>query len=281
LILSLVLIGAAIGQKTGTHWDVALPVTNFGLLTHLLLIQDIFPSTYGQINHGMWSISVEWRIYFLFPLLLLSWRRLGAVVTTVATIVLSFALSHKLHNAPIAYSGTVEYVGLFAMGMLGADIVFRTTPPDKVKARNTAWIATFFISTAILAALAKIKFQGALAFDFFFSLSGMSLLIITCFSPSSPVTHFLSWKPIRSLGLAGYSLYLIHAPLLQLIQQYLLQGHFESNFTMFWALVFIGIPLILLATWGFFIAVEHRFVLLNQKISADAQLKQEAAQSVG
>lgn len=71
MALSLLLIWLFINQKTGTHWDVSLPVTNKSILTHLILMQDAL-GDYATINHAFWSISVEWRIYFLFPLLVWS-----------------------------------------------------------------------------------------------------------------------------------------------------------------------------------------------------------------
>jgi peptidoglycan/LPS O-acetylase OafA/YrhL len=38
LALSLVLIGTVIGKKTGTHWDCSIPVTTFGIVTHVLVV---------------------------------------------------------------------------------------------------------------------------------------------------------------------------------------------------------------------------------------------------
>jgi peptidoglycan/LPS O-acetylase OafA/YrhL len=67
LAISLLLIWTVIGQKTNTHWDASLPADGKAIWTHLLLLQDVFQDTSARINHVMWSISVEWRIYFLFP----------------------------------------------------------------------------------------------------------------------------------------------------------------------------------------------------------------------
>ena len=75
LALSLALATTAISADTGTHWDAALPVTVKGVVLHVLLLQD-FALT-GQINHALWSIALEWHIYFLFPLILWLRRRLG------------------------------------------------------------------------------------------------------------------------------------------------------------------------------------------------------------
>jgi peptidoglycan/LPS O-acetylase OafA/YrhL len=52
LVFSLLLIRLAIGRKTGMHWDNSLPVTEKAVITHLLLIQDLFRDTSAKINHA-------------------------------------------------------------------------------------------------------------------------------------------------------------------------------------------------------------------------------------
>ena len=77
LALSLLLIWLAIGRSTGTLWDTCLPADDKGVLTHLFLVQDLARGENSKINYPLWSISVEWRIYFLFPLLVALRRRWG------------------------------------------------------------------------------------------------------------------------------------------------------------------------------------------------------------
>src|SRR5579883_2718019 len=94
LAVCLMLIALCIGQKTGGHWDCAIPVTRQGLLTHLFLVQDIFGNS--EIDYPMWSVAVEWHIYFLFPVLVLCWKRYGAALTTIILLLLSYNLCHTL-----------------------------------------------------------------------------------------------------------------------------------------------------------------------------------------
>lgn len=63
LAISIILIKTMIGAQTGTHWDISLPLTYAGIITHLLLVHDLLNSTMFKINHAFWSISVEYRIY--------------------------------------------------------------------------------------------------------------------------------------------------------------------------------------------------------------------------
>ena len=126
--LSLLLIATLIGSKTGTHWDVSIPVTTKDVIEHLLLVQDLFSETTPKINHSLWSIAVEWQIYFLFPLILFFWRELGAIRTTLVALASSSLLFFVLSYSPslnLSLSSTCpHYIGLFTLGMLAAEISY-------------------------------------------------------------------------------------------------------------------------------------------------------------
>ncbi|TMA81997.1 MAG: acyltransferase [Deltaproteobacteria bacterium] len=62
LLCSLLLIGTVIGQPSGTHWDVSLPVTRRDVALHMMLMHDWSASSALRINHPFWSIAVEWKI---------------------------------------------------------------------------------------------------------------------------------------------------------------------------------------------------------------------------
>jgi len=89
LIFSLVLIKTLVGVKTGRHWDSSLPVSTNDVITHFLLIQDVFSSSMFKINHALWTISVECRIYLFFPLLLLIWRKFSGGMMLLTTLLIS------------------------------------------------------------------------------------------------------------------------------------------------------------------------------------------------
>ena len=89
MAFSLLLIALLIHQKTGTPWDRSLPITTRSVASHLVMLHDAVGEDYS-INGVFWSIAVEWRIYFFFPLLLLVWRQFGALSATVFGLVLSW-----------------------------------------------------------------------------------------------------------------------------------------------------------------------------------------------
>jgi peptidoglycan/LPS O-acetylase OafA/YrhL len=73
LLFSWALGASIISQPLGYLWGGSVPVSGKSILTHLLLVHDIFGDN-TNINYAFWSIAVEWRIYFLFPLLV-PWGR--------------------------------------------------------------------------------------------------------------------------------------------------------------------------------------------------------------
>src|SRR5260370_13012142 len=143
--LCLALIYTIIGQPTGTLWDVPIEVlrpdaTRIAIVSHLLLVQDLFATS--KINYVLWSIAVEWHIYFLFPLLVWCWARYGPKWVVPIALVAGYALRFGFADTRIARANT-QYVGMFTLGMLAAYV---TQSPKEVYARLRtrlpwAWIA--------------------------------------------------------------------------------------------------------------------------------------------
>jgi len=276
--LSLLLIRFFVGNKTGTHWDVSLPVTGKSILTHLFLVQDVFRED-TTINHAFWSIAVEWRIYFLFPLLLLAWRYLGAIGTTGLTVIFSYFVFHFCSKF-IGASLSAQYLGLFAMGMLGAAISF--PPPDGTdRLKRLPWGRITLISGLIMVVLSQAKiWHGGITpiylTDYVVGWWSTSLIIAVSGNTHPKISGALRWKPLVFTGTFAYSIYLIHAPLLQVLWQYLLVPFQNRPLLMFAALSFIGMPLILILSYLFFLVCERPFLRRKEKIKVTESLSTKA-----
>ena len=81
LLVSIILIWALIGPDPVTLWADTGTLSWRGIWTHLLLVQDIAGDR--SINYPLWTIAVEWRIYFLLPVLLWAWRRWGLTLPSI------------------------------------------------------------------------------------------------------------------------------------------------------------------------------------------------------
>jgi peptidoglycan/LPS O-acetylase OafA/YrhL len=238
--LSLVLIATLVGDKTGTHWDASIPVTPYDVAMHAALVQDVDRDTSAKINHAFWSISVEWRIYFLFPLLVWCWRRAGAGWTVALAAAASAAawvtLSRLETSTPALnlepWGMCPHYLLLFALGMLAADVALA---PAHASSRigRVPWGAALVVATLAYFALAVggqrlnrsqlgVVVPWAVR-DVAFGL-WVSCLLAWVASPRAGLAggtlrRLLSWRPLAFVGTFAYSNNLIHGPLVQVVWQ--------------------------------------------------------------
>jgi peptidoglycan/LPS O-acetylase OafA/YrhL len=257
-------------------YDDCLPVDRFAIATHLLLVQDLFHQTMWKINNVMWTISVEWRIYFALPLLVLLWRRFGAIATTTAAVALSFVLLAALKHTPIdteTWGCNPQYLGLFAIGCLGSGITFSGSTLLTTMHSKTPWLAISGISMAVVIALQKPTsggWTGALL-DLVVGLAAAALLI-GIRDKDHPGNRLFSCRPLASVGIFSYSLYLIHAPLLEIIYLAGLR-HFTDRPLEAFGLYVALVPAILGACYLFFLAFEKPFRSGSSKQQAVLKVK--------
>jgi peptidoglycan/LPS O-acetylase OafA/YrhL len=246
LALSLVLIYTLIGKKTGTNWDITIPVTSRDLITHLTLTQDLFTDTIFKINHTFWSISVECHIYLLFPLLVLLTRKYGAAAVTVLAVVLSLVLWKLLGKTSLnVYGMSPHYLGLFAFGMLAAQIAF-----SQVK---------LWTIPVVLAAIGAYLYP-IIGPDFTAGLCAAALLAVVASGKFTIGRKFLCWPPLVFIGTFAYSIYLIHAPLLQLLSQYVISPLHLPALQGLVLLLAAGIPVIISGSYFFYVLAERPFL---------------------
>lgn len=255
LALSLLLIWGAVGVKTGTHWDYALPVSVPALWTHLLLIQDVFPDTFSKINHAYWSISVESRIYLLFPLLVALRSRWGSFAVVGLSWTLSVLVTLALRRWSVSTDLTSWYVGLFSMGMLACELTSNPKWREFALTRKSA----FTLGALSLFAIAVWGFEGKFGsreglptyVQSFLVGLGMLLLVVRIQDGNAVERRILEWPPLVWVGTISYSLYLVHAPLLQIFQQYAFKG-VSSDTEMLCLLSTVGLAATLVLSSGFY-----------------------------
>lgn len=215
--LSVVLATTVLAHRTGTHWDVALPVTTRGVVAHVLLLQDV--SDPAQINHALWSIAIEWQLYLLLPLVLLLRRRFGLAATTTAIVAVSVALASSWWAHGLTWQGETGLLGCFVLGVAAREVSLG--PAGRWP---WGWIAgalaglvvalSWWLGPAATNGSAKALFEPLVG-------AATACLLIDV-SRSSPAARLLSRRPLVVLGTFSYSLYLTHAPVVQLVWQELL-----------------------------------------------------------
>jgi peptidoglycan/LPS O-acetylase OafA/YrhL len=265
LAFSMLLIFLFINEKTGTQWDVSIPVTNWDIITHILLIQDMFGETSAKINHVFWSISVEWRIYFLFPLLLMGWRKWGALRTTALTVLASTFFWYALTQTNLNfYSMSVHYIGLFAFGMCAAYISKTSIKRYMLIGKSKWWPRAVFMTGILIAfTMASEKIQrnfSPLYTDYLMGFGSACFLVAVSCGHLPKFRQTLSWRPLVFTGTFAYSIYLIHAPLLQVISQFIIKPLGLTIAGSMLVLVALGIPAIVGSSYVFYLVAERPFI---------------------
>ncbi len=264
MILALLMIWLWIGARTGTQWDISIPVTSTGILSHLLLLQDVVEPT--QINYVFWSIAVEVHLYLLFPALVWAWRRFGAVPTTAAScgavygvILLLEALDWR--EVPPAFVGLCAY---FVFGMAAADRFVR------MRARGGGdrlpWSRISLMLALILVVLCAVwgREVAERRFAFLDTLCALATvgLLLAAGQPGAGdrVRHALGSVRLVWIGTFSYSLYLTHAPILHLVWTAVVGRTLAREDAQFLALLLLGAPVSVAGAYLFFLAFERPFL---------------------
>lgn len=270
--LSLLLIWLVIGHASGPQWGMSVPVTWRGLGLTLLLVQDV--ANVPQIDYPLWTVAVEWKIYFLLPVLLWGWRRWGVLRTNaafLATACLVYALT--LHT-PYWHSSPL-YLALFVFGATAARA--SRSPGNGWSLRGTIPLAAI-IGLATYAALRRLADTPhnplAGGCDLLFGLAFAGLLLGLAWQPDHFLRRILSWRPLVAVGGFSYSLYLLHAPLLEVLHQrifspveaiLLTYDIVPNGFWMFAGFILLGAPTILLWSYLFHRVAEKPFMASGAK----------------
>ena len=237
------------------------------LLTHLLLVHNLFRSYVMSLNPVLWTVALEWQLYFVFPAVLLPlWRRTGLVPMVLIACLLGLS---PLFLAPHYNLGWTcpWFVGLFAMGMAAAVLTeSREEGFQSIVSRTPwGWLGLLCIALPFI-----FRLPGSITWWLNDLIVGCvaTMLILHCVrclrGPSSRPTDLLvrlfQSRPAVGLGLFSYSLYLIHDPFNWILRSFLRALHL-SNRGQFLFSLFIDVPLVIALSYGFYLLCERPFAV--------------------
>jgi peptidoglycan/LPS O-acetylase OafA/YrhL len=256
LILSIVVTAALLRPELGPGEHLR------SLAVHGLLLQDLMGSE--SPNGALWSIAIEWQIYFVFPLILLLARctSLSVAVLITAVVVLLAHAAAGVGGALDKINGlTPQFLVLFALGALavwlgGGDRAVRLRRPLAAVALVTLG------SFVVLAASRGSEWIVARFFwmDLLFGVGAASLLALIHAGGFVPARRVLASRAALWLGLFSYSIYLIHAPLVGVLDKYAFGPMDLSPLATFGVSLALGLPLILVLAYGFHLLFEAPFL---------------------
>ncbi len=281
LVISLLLIalvpGLNISYNGRAWWDDALPALEPGpILAHIALIHNWFPSYVDAINPAMWSIPLEFQLYFTLPFFLLPvWRKYGALTMVGLAIALSVVF-HFLFKGRIDYAYP-WFLGLFAMDAFAASVGFSKRLIDSRRLYPLPWgiITILSLMPFIILDTTKSIFpvfsqeNTAWVKDLLIGLASASL-VIYCTKLTLKADKKTRFNPLRllnqpklvKLGWFSYSLYLIHVPILMV--NFVFWNSLNLPYTItHLAGLFCSILTSLLLAYGFHLVFERPFMTVN------------------
>ncbi len=259
LVLSVVLIEVAVHTRTGTVWDDSLPLSWKGVGINLALLQDVFPTR--APNPVFWSIAIEFHLYFVLPAFL--WLRRRATLW-------SFALPAAAGTALLWVAwGGVPYIGfppqflvLFLLGIVAAEVAnWPTGPLTRLRSIGATWATVVFV---VLAAAGDVALQKSPDGYAAALLAGVGTAVLMIGLSTAGDRHLSvrllesSW--IAGIGLFSYSLYLVHAPIIQIVWQDVVRPLHLGAYAAFAVMMLLGLVAALVGAFVFHVFFERPFV---------------------
>jgi peptidoglycan/LPS O-acetylase OafA/YrhL len=237
------------------------------IVSHALLIHDLFPAWSLDINAVFWTLAVEWQFYLIFPLLVWSFRRWGPPTTLIVVIAATL-----LYRTWIFAHGYLFFASVlpgrlleFVLGMLAATL-FAQRQYHLPWSRGRGYVAAVAALGCLTYAVhARWTFASPPA-DLVAGLTFFCLLMYAA-GRSAGGGVWLATRPLVALGRISYSVYLVHLPVVAVGRELLLASH-VSPLTRLVLFDLAVAPLAVGIGWLFFQAVEAPFLYGRRSASA-------------
>lgn len=257
LLLVTLLIGLGLTEPAnGTHFS----AKDFAV--YALLFQDAVGNV--SPNGAFWSIAVEWHIYFLFPLVMIGWRKWGLArmfALVVTLVVAQHVAGHWFAPLALFDRFTPAYLVLFVAGGTAATFMQR---------RQWDKAAVWFGALLALAALGYVLLVGSefstnnyFWLDMAVGISTAAIFVALGQNRLRWLARSLSFTWLRRIGEFAFSLYLVHAPVLAITNTNIVRPLGLSDGWSLFVLILLGVPCSIAISYLFFLLFEKPFLRIR------------------
>lgn len=207
--------------------DESLREQTQGYLFAVILIQAWLSDFVMDINYPSWSLSVEAFFYFLFPWILILWRKFSSKTIIVLSVILwigNLFLYIYLNDNNFQENFIKFYPPLhlatFIQGVGTGILLIRHFDWIKEKASKYIHTATILMTILVIYtsynnySFYEYQHNGLLSPFFLVLLLSLSIL-------DGKLKEILSSKPLIFLGGVSYAIYILQVPIYQLCQKYI------------------------------------------------------------
>jgi peptidoglycan/LPS O-acetylase OafA/YrhL len=254
---------------SGGRWAITQPIDRWTILSHLLFVHNLLPNHANKIDYPMWSIGLEWQLYLLFPALVWAFRRVGALPTLVATLVVAAVIRGTYRHlpgliGPILHLGPFSCLEIFALGMLAAYMTAQHRPLPAPR---------IVLGMGFVAGLAAIRLGSGSGLVHDLATAGAFFcLLLLATEPNGLAERVLKTPWLVRVGFFSYSIYLVHAPLLHLSWLALRPLHLSPDI-LFAVLALVCLPLIVGVAYGFHCLFERPFMRVKPALVVEPVVK--------
>ncbi|HKU82046.1 MAG TPA: acyltransferase [Candidatus Tumulicola sp.] len=158
------------------------------------------------LNGSFWTLPVEFRWYFAFPILLLVWVRAPKAF-------IPMAVAWSLVLASWSVNRDAAYLPAFALGIVAASLAVS-------KVRIGWWVPALTAVAAVAAIFLSVSAGTSGDFrrvDYDPLWFAVAFGLVLCSGAFAPMSRILSFRPLAVVGLASYSIYLVHEPIVTFV----------------------------------------------------------------
>lgn len=229
-LLVVLICTAALAAVPLYPWELtSLAKSGISALFGLSNIFFFFSSDYFAAESGTlpllhtWSLGVEEQFYILFPVFVFSITKIGrkwlSIALTISIIVSLYLSEAQVRSNPIAafYLLPSRWWEL-SLGALAAQLPTRLLPPRRFRL-SIAVCSSILMLGSLLVIRPERGFPGLVVLP---ACIGAALFLISGSQRATLVHRIAALPPARYIGLASYSLYLWHWPVIVLYKQHFL-----------------------------------------------------------